>query len=73
MLENVHAGAGGDFDRLAHLKPIALKAIFDNDLVGELWQVTDSMEKEIYATNFAQLSAPMKRELYRRLFGSSDQ
>ena len=72
MLENVHAGAGGDFDRLAHLKPIALKAIFDNDLAGEV-AVTDSMEKEIYATNFAQLSAPMKRELYRRLFGSSDQ
>ena len=72
ILENVHAGAGGDFDRLAHLRPFVLKAIFDNDLAGELWQVTDSMEKEIYVSNFAQLSAPMKRELYRRLFGSSE-
>jgi hypothetical protein len=72
LLENVHAGAGGDFDRLAHLRPFALKAIFDHDLAGELWRVTDSTEKEIYASNFAQLPASARRELYRRLFGSSD-
>ena len=69
LLENVHTGAGGDFDRLAHLKPFDLKALFDHDLASELWEVNETIEKSIYVVNYGHLSGPYKRELYRRLFG----
>ena len=69
LMENVHAGAGGDFDRLAHLKPFELKALFDHDLAGELWEVSESIEKSIYVVNYGHLTGPYKHELYRRLFG----
>jgi len=69
LLENVHTGAGGDFDRLAHLKPFELKALFDHDLAGDLWKVSETIEKTIYVVNYGHLTGPYKRELYRRLFG----
>jgi hypothetical protein len=69
LLENVHTGAGGDFDRLAHLKPFELKALFDHDLAGDLWGVGETIEKSIYVVNYGHLTGPYKRELYRRLFG----
>jgi hypothetical protein len=69
LLENVHTGAGGDFDRLAHLKPFELKALFDHDLAGDLWGVSETIEKSIYVVNYGHLSGPYKCELYRRLFG----
>jgi hypothetical protein len=69
LLENVHTGAGGDFDRLAHLKPFELKALFDHDLAGDLWGVSETIEKGIYVVNYGHLSGPYKCELYRRLFG----
>jgi len=69
LLENVHTGAGGDFDRLAHLKPFELKALFDHDLAGDLWEVNETIEKSIYVVNYGHLTGPYKRELYRRLFG----
>jgi len=69
LLENVHTGTGGDFDRLAHLKPFELKALFDHDLAGDLWEVNETIEKSIYVVNYGHLTGPYKRELYRRLFG----
>lgn len=69
ILENVHAGAGGDYDRLAQLRPVELKAIFDQDLAGVLWEARDSIEKDIYTMNYKDLIKPKKQELYRRLFG----
>jgi hypothetical protein len=69
LLENVHTGAGGDFDRLAHLKPFELKALFDHDLASDLWGVSDTIEKSIYVVNYGHLTGHYKRELYRRLFG----
>ena len=70
LRENGHAGAGGDFDLLANLRPFALKALFDRDLAGTLWQIEDSKTKEIYCVNYRELAAPRKHELYRRLFGA---
>jgi hypothetical protein len=67
LLENVHAGAGADFDRLASLRPHALKALFDADLAGD--DLDDNLEADIYAVNFANLQDSHKRQLYRRLFG----
>jgi len=65
-----HAGAGGDFDRLAGLRPYELKAIFDKDFAGDF---TDndgaSVEEDMYMVNFQPLDGPHKRALYRRLFG----
>ncbi|MGB8215329.1 MAG: DnaA N-terminal domain-containing protein [Anaerolineales bacterium] len=69
LLENIHTGAGGDFDRMAHLKPFELKTLFDHDLGGDLWEVDESTEKSIYVVNYGHLTGPYKRELYRRLFG----
>ncbi len=69
LLENIHAGAGGDYDRLAQLRPVELKAIFDQDLADALWEASDSIEKDIYAVNYKDLIKPKKQELYRRLFG----
>ena len=70
LRENVHAGAGGDFDRLANLRPFELRVLFDKDLAGTLWQAGDSNAEEIYCVNYRELAAPRKRELYRRLFGA---
>jgi hypothetical protein len=70
LLENIHAGAGGDFDRLAHLKPYELKDLFDRDLAGELYQITSpTPEQTIFTTNYRPLDMAVKRELYCRLFG----
>jgi hypothetical protein len=69
LQENVHAGAGADFDRLASLRPYALKALFDADLAG--YDLDDSAEADIYAVNFAKLQESYKRQLYRRLFGDA--
>jgi DnaA N-terminal domain len=73
LLENVHTGAGGDFDRMACLKPYELKALFDHDLAGDLWEVSETIEKSIYVVNYEYLAGPYKRELYRRLFGAQSE
>lgn len=71
LRENIHAGAGGDFDRLAHLKPFELKVLFDRDLAGELNQITSpTPEQTIFTANYRYLDMAFKRELYCRLFGS---
>jgi len=69
LQENVHAGAGGDLDRLADLKPYELRALIDADLAGKL-DTEASIEAEIYAVNFASLRDEYKRQLRRRLFGA---
>jgi hypothetical protein len=71
LLENIHASAGGDFDRLACLRPFELKALFDRDLSGDLCQdKSPTLEQEIYIANYRNLDTAPKKELYRRLFGS---
>ena len=70
LLENIHAGAGGDFDRLAHLKPYELKDLFDRDLAGKLYQIRPpTPEQTIFTANYRPLDMAVKRELYCRLFG----
>jgi hypothetical protein len=70
LCENVSAGAGGDFNRLATLSPYALKTLFDTDLAGV--DPGESLEAGIYKLNFHDLQAIHKQELYRRLFGDLD-
>ncbi len=71
LLENVSSGAGGDFDRLAKMRPYQLKTFFDLDLEGRmLLDAENTLEREIYLINFKDLNKPKKRELYRRLFGN---
>jgi hypothetical protein len=71
LLENIHASAGGDFDRLARLRPFELKTLFDRDLAGDLCQEkSPTVEQEIYIANYRRLNTESKKELYRRLFGS---
>lgn len=67
LCENVSAGAGGDFNRLAKLTPYALRALFDADMAGI--DPGDSVEAGIYKLNFQDLQPIHKQELYRRLFG----
>jgi hypothetical protein len=67
LCENVSAGAGGDFNRLAKLTPYALRALFDADMAGI--DPGDSLEAGIYKLNFQDLQIIHKQELYRRLFG----
>jgi hypothetical protein len=67
LCENVNAGAGGDFNRLAKLTPYALRALFDADMAGI--DPGDSLEAGIYKLNFHDLQPIYKQELYRRLFG----
>jgi hypothetical protein len=67
LCENVSAGAGGDFNRLAKLTPYALRALFDADMAG--LDPGDSVEAGIYKLNFQDLQSIHKQELYRRLFG----
>ena len=68
LCENVNAGAGGDFNRLAKLTPYALRALFDADMAG--MDPGDSVEAGIYKLNFHDLQPIHKQELYRRLFGN---
>jgi hypothetical protein len=67
LCENVSAGAGGDFNRLAKLNPYALRALFDADIAG--LDPNESLEAGIYTLNFHGLQTIHKHELYRRLFG----
>jgi hypothetical protein len=67
LCENVSAGAGGDFNRLAKLNPYALKSLFDMDIAGV--DPGESQEAGIYTLHFHDLQAIHKQELYRRLFG----
>jgi len=67
LCENVSAGAGGDFNRLAKLTPYALRALFDADMADI--DPGDSVEAGIYKLNFQDLQPIHKQELYRRLFG----
>jgi hypothetical protein len=67
LCENVSAGAGGDFNRLAKLNPYALRALFDADMAG--LDPGESLEAGIYKLNFHGLQTIHKQELYRRLFG----
>ena len=67
LCENVSAGAGGDFNRLAKLTPHALKSLFDADMAN--MDIDESQEAGIYKLNFHDLQAIHKQELYRRLFG----
>jgi hypothetical protein len=69
LCENVSAGAGGDFNRLAKLTPYALRALFDADMAG--LDLDDSVEAGIYKLNFQDLQSIHKQELYRRLFGDT--
>jgi hypothetical protein len=68
--ENAYAGAHGGFDKLAHLTPYALRALFDADLAGG--DLGDSLEARIYQTIFSELQKPYKQELYGRLFGFTE-
>jgi len=70
LSENVSAGAGGDFNRLAKLTPYALRALFDADMAG--MDPGESLEAGIYNLNFHDLQPIHKHELYRRLFGDLD-
>ena len=70
LCENVSAGAGGDFNRLAKLNPYALKSLFDADMAS--MDLGESHEAGIYKLNFVDLQAIHKQELYRRLFGDSE-
>jgi len=70
LCENVSAGAGGDFNRLAKLTPYALRALFDADMAGI--DPGESLEAGIYKLNFHDLQSIHKHELYRRLFGDLD-
>ena len=70
LCENVNAGAGGEFNRLAKLNPFVLKTLFDSDLAGV--DLGESHEAEIYKLNFHDLQAIHKQELYRRLFGDPE-
>ncbi len=70
LCENVSAGAGGDFNRLAKLHPYALRALFDADMAD--MDSGESLEAGIYKLNFHDLQTIYKRELYRRLFGDLD-
>ncbi len=70
LCENVSAGAGGDFNRLAKLTPYALRALFDADMAD--MDSGESLEAGIYKLNFHDLQPIYKRELYRRLFGDLD-
>lgn len=72
LLQNVHTGAGSDYDCLARLRPFELRALFDQDLAGVLYEVPDTIEKDVYTVKFGDLSRSYKRELYRRLFGGED-
>jgi hypothetical protein len=67
LRENVQAGAGGDFDRLARLRPFELKSQFDKNMSGV--DPGDNLEAEIYSLHFNNLDPPKKRQLYRSLFG----
>lgn len=67
LCENVSAGAGGDFNRLAKLTPYALRSLFDADMANV--DLDESQESGIYNLNFHDLQAIHKQELYRRLFG----
>ena len=67
LCENVSAGAGGDFNRLAKLNPHALRSLFDADMADV--NLGESQEAGIYKLNFHDLQAIHKQELYRRLFG----
>ena len=67
LCENVSAGAGGDFNRLAKLNPYALRALFEADMAG--LDPGESLEAGIYKLNFHGLQTIHKHELYRRLFG----
>lgn len=66
LCENISAGAGGDFNRLAKLTPYALRLLFDTDLAGV--DLSESQEAGIYKLNFHDLQPIYKHELYRRLF-----
>ena len=68
LCENVNAGAGGDFNRLAKLNPYTLKSLFDADMAN--MDLGESLEAGIYELNFHDLQTIHKHELYRRLFGS---
>jgi len=68
LCKNVHAGAGGDYDRLAKLPPYLLKAIFDNDLQDIPCDEND-WEAQLYQLHFKNLPPEDKAHLYRRLFG----
>ncbi len=68
LRENIYAGAGGDYDRLAALRPAQLKALFDADFAGQL-DPEQSLEADLYAYQFSELEPEPKRDLYRRLFG----
>ncbi|MBK6298679.1 MAG: hypothetical protein IPF48_12305 [Sphingomonadales bacterium] len=70
LCENVSAGAGGDFNRLAKLTPYALRALFDVDMAGI--DSSESLEDGIYKLNFHDLQIIHKQELYRRLFGDPE-
>jgi hypothetical protein len=65
--KNVHAGAGGGFDRLAGLTPYELQALFEADLAG--LDLGVSLEADLFRLNFSALLPEYKRELFWRLFG----
>jgi hypothetical protein len=71
LLQNINTGTGGELDRLARMRPFELKAFFDWDLTGTFsLNAPESIEADIYLANFQHLEKPLKKELYRRLFGA---
>lgn len=68
LLDNVHAGAGPDFDHLASLSPRALKRLFDEDFRGGF---LEDGPGNVYHAHFSEMPAALKESLYHRLFGSS--
>lgn len=69
LQENAHAGAGGNFDRLAKLTPYKLRALFEADINGQDLGV--SPEADLFRLNFSALLSEHKKDLFWRLFGSA--
>lgn len=71
LSENISAGAGGEFNKLARLEPFRLKALFDADLAGVDPGI--SVEADLYKLNFQPLMRSHKLNLYQRLFGTLEE
>jgi hypothetical protein len=67
LCRNIHAGAGGDYDRLAKLPPSVLQSIFKNALQG-IPPNDDDDAALLFQWHFQNLPSEDKIHLYRRLF-----
>lgn len=69
LLDEAHAGAGGDFDRLAQLPPWQLRAL----LTGGQASPKYTLEGEIFAWRLGGLSPQGRTALLLMLFGEGDE